>query len=107
MPIQQYAPELSKIVPTDQTITKLTDGYGGDEGPTEGPLWWKEGGYLLFSDIHNDRRMRYTPGQDAVVEMQPNNRANGLTRDLQGRLIACEHDTRRVSRQELADEPAQ
>ena len=101
MPIQQYAPELSKIVSTDQPITMLTDGYGGDEGPTEGPLWWKEGGYLLFSDIHNDRRMRYTPGQGAVVEMQPNNRANGLTRDLQGRLIACEHDTRRISRQEL------
>ncbi len=100
MPIQQYAPELSRIVSTDQQITELTDGYGGDQGPAEGPLWWKEGGYLLFSDIHNDRRLRYTPGQGAIVEMQPNNRANGLTRDLQGRLIACEHDSRRVSRQE-------
>ena len=98
MPIQQYAPEFSKIVSTDQSITMLTDGYGGDEGPTEGPLWWKEGGYLLFSDIHNDRRMRYTPGQGPVVEMQPNNRANGLTRDLQGRLIACEPTDDMVSR---------
>ena len=32
-------------------------------GPAEGPLWWKEGGFLLFSDIHNNRRMKYMPGQ--------------------------------------------
>ena len=32
-------------------------------GPAEGPVWWKEGGYLLFSDIHNNKRMKYTPGQ--------------------------------------------
>lgn len=101
MPIEQYAPELSGIMSTDQPIPNLTEGYGGENGPAEGPLWWQEGGYLLFSDIHNDRRMKYVPGGTATVEMQPNNRANGLTRDLQGRLIACEHDTRRVSRQEL------
>ena len=63
------------------------------QGPAEGPLWWKEGGYLLFSDIHNNRRMKYEPGKGASLFLEPTNRANGLTRDLQGRLVACEHDT--------------
>ena len=101
MPIEQIAPELSKIISTDEPILELADGFGGDQGPAEGPLWWKEGGYLLFSDIHNNRRMKYTPGQSASVFQEPTNRANGLTRDLQGRLVACEHDSRRVTRQEL------
>src|SRR5438093_1348159 len=45
--------------------------------------------------------MKSAPGQGVSVFQQPTNRANGLTRDLQGRLIACEHDSRRVTRQEL------
>jgi gluconolactonase len=44
--------------------------------------------------------MKYTPGEGVTVFQEPTNRANGLTRDLQGRLIACEHDSRRVTRQE-------
>jgi gluconolactonase len=99
--IEQLAPELDKIVATSEPIKELADGFGGPLGPAEGPLWWKEGGYLLFSDIHNDRRMKYTPGQGVTMFQQPTNRANGLTRDLQGRLLACEHDARRVTRQEL------
>jgi len=79
----------------------LAEGFGGSLGPAEGPVWWQEGGYLLFSDIHNNRRMKYVPGQGVSVDQEPTNRANGLTRDLKGRLIACEHDTRRVTRYEL------
>ena len=45
--------------------------------------------------------MKYTPGQGVTLFKEPTNRANGLTRDIQGRLVACEHDTRRVTRQEL------
>jgi gluconolactonase len=99
--IEQFAPELDAIISTSEPIQELASGTGGTLGPTEGPLWWKEGGYLLFSDIHNDRRMKYTPGQGVTMFQQPTNRANGLTRDLQGRLLSCEHDTRRVTRREL------
>src|SRR5213592_4795121 len=99
--IEQLAPELEKIISPSEPIHDLADGFGGPLGPAEGPLWWKEGRYLLFSDIHNDKRMKYVPGQGVTVFQQPTNRANGLTRDLQGRLIACEHDSRRVTRQEL------
>jgi gluconolactonase len=99
--VEQLAPELDRIISASEPIQELAQGFGGTLGPAEGPLWWKEGGYLLFTDIHNNRRMKYTPGQGATVDLEPTNRANGLTRDLQGRLIACEHDTRRVTRREL------
>jgi gluconolactonase len=98
MRIEPFDPALDRIISTSAPITVLAAGYGGELGPAEGPLWWKEGGYLLFSDIHNNRRIKYTPGQGATVFKEPTNRANGLTRDLAGRLVACEHDTRRVTR---------
>lgn len=100
MPIEQFSPKLEAILSPSETILDLADGFGGEQGPAEGPLWWKEGGYLLFSDIHNSRRMKYTPGEGVSLVQEPTNQANGLTRDLQGRLIACEHESRRVTRQE-------
>ena len=102
MPIEQHAPELARLISADAEIARHTpDDYGGDNGPAEGPVWWSEGGYLLFSDIHNNRRIKYDPASGAAsVDHEPTNRANGLTRDLQGRLIACEHDSRRVTRTE-------
>src|SRR5213595_1865169 len=99
--IEQLAPELEMIISASEPIQYLADGFGGPLGPAEGPLWWKEGGYLLFTDIHNNRRMKFMPGQGVSVDLEPTNRANGLTRDLQGRLLSCEHDTRRVTRREL------
>ena len=100
MPIERFAPELDKIISVSEPIQMLADGFGGPQGPAEGPLWWQEGGYLLFSDIHNNRRMKYVSGQGVSLVQEPTNRANGLTRDLQGRLLACEHDSRRVTRLE-------
>jgi gluconolactonase len=98
--IEQLAPELERIISPSEPIHDLAEGFGGPLGPAEGPLWWKEGAHLLFSDIHNNRRMQYEPARGVTLVQEPTNRANGLTRDLQGRLIACEHDTRRVTRQE-------
>src|ERR1700693_3284965 len=99
--IERLDPSLDAIIDTSAPIQELASGLGGELGPAEGPVWWKEGRYLLFSDIGNNRRMKYTPGQGVTVFKEPTNHANGLTRDLQGRLIACEHETRRVTRQEL------
>jgi gluconolactonase len=99
--IEQLDPALDAIIDKAQPIQELATGYGGDLGPAEGPLWWKEDGYLLFNDIHTSRRLKFTPGKGVTVDLEPTNRANGLTRDLQGRLISCEHDTRRVTRREL------
>jgi gluconolactonase len=98
--IDKFAPELDAIISTSEPIREIADGFGGPLGPTEGPLWWKEGGFLLFSDINASKRMKYTPGRGVTVFQQNTNGANGLTRDLQGRLLACEHESRRVTRQE-------
>jgi len=98
--IESMAPELDRIISTSETIRELASGYGGDIGPAEGPVWWVEGHYLLFNDINAARRMKYTPGQSATVAMEKTNEANGLTRDLQGRLVSAEHLTRRVTRYE-------
>ena len=100
MPIEVVSPNLANIVSSDAPITHLSDGFGGADGPAEGPLWWQEGGYLLFSDIHNNRRMKWAEGEGVTLFSEPTNRANGLTRDPSGRLLACEHLTRRVTRQE-------
>ncbi len=66
----------------------------------EGPVWIGDAGCLLFSDIPNDRIMRWIDGVGLSVYRQPSNYANGHTRDRQGRLISCEHGTRRVTRTE-------
>ena len=100
MPIERYSDDLDAIVSVDDEILELANGFGGDAGPAEGPLWWEETGELLFSDIGNNRRMRWVPGQGVSLVKQPTNFANGLTRDCQGRLLACEHGTRRVVREE-------
>src|SRR5262249_57065409 len=99
--IEQYAPELDNIISISEPVQELASGTGGTLGPTEGPLWWKEGGYLLYSDIHNNRRMKYMPGQGASVAQEQVNRSNGLTRDLHRRLVTFELSTRRVTRTEL------
>jgi gluconolactonase len=98
--IERLAPELDGIIDTSQSIRELATGFGGDLGPAEGPLWIAEGRYLLFNDIQTSRRLKYTPGQGVLVAKTPTNEANGLTRDLQGRLISAEHATRRVTRED-------
>lgn len=64
---------------------------------TEGPVWQADGS-LLFSDIPANRTYRWTAETGAEVWREPTGNANGLTLDRQGRLLACEHSGRQVSR---------
>ena len=67
----------------------------------KGPVWFGDGRYLLWSDIPNNRIMRWDEETGAAsVFRKPSNNANGNTRDRQGRLVTCEHDARRVTRTE-------
>jgi gluconolactonase len=67
----------------------------------EGPVWFGDGRYLLWSDIPHNRLMRWEEETGTVsVFRQPSNNSNGNTRDRQGRLVTCEHDARRVTRTE-------
>jgi gluconolactonase len=76
----------------------IAEGFGF----TEGPVWHRRGA-LLFSDIPNSRIHRWRDGELSVYR-EPSGQSNGLTFDEQGRLVACEHETRRVTR-ETAHEP--
>jgi gluconolactonase len=81
----------------DQWMTRLHTGCRW----TEGPAYFPAGRYLLWSDIPNDRTLRWDETTGAVgVFQQPSGYANGHTVDRQGRLISCEHGPRRVTRTE-------
>ena len=68
---------------------------------SEGPVWFGDGRYLLWSDLPNDRIMKWEEETGAVsIFRKPSDNANGNTRDRQGRLVTCEHDARRVTRTE-------
>ena len=69
---------------------------------SEGPVWFPAGRYLVWSDIPNNRMLRFdeTSGHVSVFR-QPSNNSNGNTIDNQGRLVTCEHLTRRVTRTEF------
>ncbi len=67
----------------------------------EGPAWNGVGRYLVWSDIPNNTLMRYIEDDGHVSVMHnPSNNSNGNTFDYQGRLLSCEHGTRRVTRYE-------
>src|SRR5690606_16723580 len=66
-----------------------------------GPVWFADANMLLWSDIPNERIMRWVPGGGASVYREKSNFTNGHTRDLQGRLVSCEHGGRRVVRTEI------
>jgi len=68
----------------------------------EGPAWFAAGRYLVWSDIPNDRMLRWDETDGSVsVFRQPSMNSNGHTVDLQGRLVSCEHLSRCVSRTEF------
>ena len=68
---------------------------------SEGPVWFGDGRYLLWSDIPNDRIMRWDEASGATSVFRAGSRhANGNTRDRQGRLLTCEHGGRQVTRTE-------
>lgn len=88
-------PVFSTYVLGNAPVKRLATGFDW----TEGPVWFGDAGCLLFSDIPNNRIVRWS--EDGVTTYrQPSNYANGHTRDRQGRLVSCEHGKRRVTRTE-------
>ena len=90
-------PRFQKISLGNAGIRRIATGFDF----TEGPVWFGDGRYLLFSDIPNDRILRWDETTGGIsVFRSPSHYANGNTRDRQGRLITCEHDTQRLTRTE-------
>jgi gluconolactonase len=88
--------EFARCVPADARVEKLA----GDFMFTEGPVWIRDGGYLVFSDIPKDELKKWVPGAGVTTFRSPSRNANGNTADLSGRLLTCEHSGRRVAVQE-------
>jgi gluconolactonase len=81
---------------TNCALERISTGYLWNEGP----VYFGDGNYLLWSDIPNNRIMQWVEDLGTRVFRQPSNNSNGNTRDRQGRLVTCEHLTRRVTRTE-------
>lgn len=84
------------LFPKNAKIERVATGFQF----TEGPLWFAEENYLLFSDIPANKIYKLTPNCELTIFREPSHNSNGLTKDKQGRLIACEHSTRQVTRTE-------
>ena len=98
-------PRIDRLIPRDAKIEVLGSGFEWSEGP----VWIKDGGFLLFSDIPRNSAMKWKEPEGVTLWMKPSGYtgvteysrepgSNGLTVDLQGRLVLCEHGDRRVSR---------
>lgn len=95
--VQTLDPRFGRYALSLAKVERLATGFRW----CEGPVWFGDGRYLLFSDIPGDRILRWDETTGAVsVFREPSGNANGNARDRQGRLITCEHDNRRVTRTE-------
>jgi gluconolactonase len=95
--VQVVDPSFARYRVGNAAVERLATGFRW----AEGPVWFGDGRYLLWSDIPNDRIMKWEEETGAVsVFRRPSSFANGNTRDRQGRLVTCEHDARRVTRTE-------
>ena len=103
--IERLDPRLDKIIPKDAQVERLADGFDWSEGP----VWDKRGGFLLFSDVPQNTVFQYRDGSGVSVYLKPSGYtgktprggepgSNGLTLDPQGRLVLCQHGDRRVAR---------
>lgn len=102
--IERLDPRFDKLISTDAKLEKLAEGFDWSEGP----VWMKSGGYLLFSDIPLNKVMKWKEGEGislfmkpagytGVVDYAPEPGSNGLLADPEGRLVLCEHGDRRMA----------
>jgi len=101
-------PRFDKLVPRDAKLEKIADGFTW----VEGPVWNREGRYLLFSDIPKNSVFKWKEGEGVSLFLNPSGYtgsapfagqepgSNGLTFDAAGRLVLCAHGDRRIARLE-------
>ncbi len=95
-PLRANSKSFLNFFPRDVHLIRVATGFRF----AEGPVWCAGERRLIFSDIHANRILRWSSDSNVSVFREPSNNANGLTRDREGRLIACEHGARRVTRTE-------
>lgn len=105
--VERLDPRLDQLIAGDAVLETLTGGFDW----CEGPVWFdRDGGYLLLSDTKQNTIYRWQDGPGKSVFLRPSGLdkesqlrepgTNGLTRDREGRLVACDHGNRRVYRLE-------
>jgi gluconolactonase len=77
-------PRMRTLVDSDAVLERLWTGAVWSERP----VWWEDGS-VTWSDIPNNRMLRWHPDTSGSVFRQPSNHANGHTRDCEGRLVSC------------------
>lgn len=92
--VNVFDPQFSEIFSPDTDLEQIATGFRF----TEGPLWDPRTDSLLFSDIPAGRIYRWADSEDVAVFCELSGKSNGLTWDLDGQLLACEHLNRQVSR---------
>ncbi len=106
--IFSLVPKFYELIDSNATIEVLADGFGWSEGP----VWIKDGNYLLFSDVKKNIIFKWKEGEGATPYFQPSGYtgsgkysdepgSNGLILNNMGELVACEHGDRRVSAMSL------
>lgn len=96
--VEIFDDKAEELVSPDAQLEHLASGFSW----AEGPVWNFESGYLTFSDVIGNEMYRYDDSGGVQVYRSPSNHSNGQTIDTAGSLIACEHQTRRITR-ETAD----
>jgi gluconolactonase len=102
--LEKLEPEFDNLIAPDAKLEKLAEGYDWSEGP----VWVRDGGYLLFSDVPMNTVFKWKEGEGAAPFLKPSGYtgstarggepgSNGLTVDSKGRLVLCQHGDRRVS----------
>ena len=86
-----------ELVPENTEVERLGTGFTF----TEGPVWNSAGRFLLFSDMPGDTRRRWDEQDGVRVVMQPSNKGNGMTYEVSGDLLVCEHATSSVVRERV------
>jgi gluconolactonase len=106
--ITRLDPRFDQLVPRDAKVEKIAEGFAW----VEGPVWHKEGGYLLFSDIPTNSVYKWKTGEHVSLFVKNSGYSgrapfagkepgsNGLTFDAQGRLVLCRHGDRQIGRLE-------
>jgi gluconolactonase len=103
--IERLDPAIDKLVPSDAKIEVLASGFDWSEGP----VWVKDGGYLVFSDVPRHIVLRWKEDEGVTDWLKPSGYtgkdprgeemgSNGLALDTKGRLVLCQHGDRRVAR---------
>lgn len=103
--IERLDPALDRLIAPDAAVEVLAEGYDWSEGP----VWVKDGGFLVFSDVPRNVIFRWKQGEGAREWLKPSGYtgreprgaelgSNGLTIDADGRLVICQHGDRRVAR---------